>query len=334
MAHALAATGARILIVERGDFVPQEDENWDPEAVWKHLRYRTTERWLDERGARVPAVHALLRRRQHEVLGQRAVPASARGLRGGRSTPTACRPRGRSTTTRSSRTTTRRAAVSRARRSTASIRPRRRAARIPYAAGAARRRRWRRSSTQLRKLGPASVAAAARAAAAGRIRRLHAVQHVQLVSVQGPREERRRSVLRSPGDGAAERRRCGRTRCARRLITDPSGAKVEAVEVERNGETVRVDAPARRRVVRRGELRGAAAAVGERRASRRPREFVGARRPALHGAPRDDDAGVSSVPAERDGVSEDGGHQRLLPARAGHARIRSARSSRRGGRTA
>jgi len=50
MAHALAGTGARILLVERGDFVPQEDQNWSPEAVWKDLRYRTTERWLDDRG--------------------------------------------------------------------------------------------------------------------------------------------------------------------------------------------------------------------------------------------------------------------------------------------
>ena len=47
VAHALAATRARILILERGDFIPQEPANWDPEAVWKHLRYRTTERWLD-----------------------------------------------------------------------------------------------------------------------------------------------------------------------------------------------------------------------------------------------------------------------------------------------
>lgn len=50
IAHALAGTGARMLILERGDFVPKEPENWDPEAVWKHLRYRTTERWLDKRG--------------------------------------------------------------------------------------------------------------------------------------------------------------------------------------------------------------------------------------------------------------------------------------------
>jgi choline dehydrogenase-like flavoprotein len=50
MAYALAQTDARILILERGDFVPQEDENWNPEAVWKKLRYQTKERWLDEHG--------------------------------------------------------------------------------------------------------------------------------------------------------------------------------------------------------------------------------------------------------------------------------------------
>ncbi len=50
MAWALAATGARILLIERGGFVPQETENWDPEAVWKDLRYQTRELWLDDRG--------------------------------------------------------------------------------------------------------------------------------------------------------------------------------------------------------------------------------------------------------------------------------------------
>ena len=47
VAHTLADTGARILIVERGDFIPQEPENWDPAEVWGALRYRTPERWLD-----------------------------------------------------------------------------------------------------------------------------------------------------------------------------------------------------------------------------------------------------------------------------------------------
>lgn len=50
MAHALADSGARILVLERGDFVPREEQNWDPEAVWKHLRYRVRERWIDRSG--------------------------------------------------------------------------------------------------------------------------------------------------------------------------------------------------------------------------------------------------------------------------------------------
>lgn len=50
MLHELAASGARILVIERGDFIPQEDENWNPEAVWKHLRYQTKESWIDDLG--------------------------------------------------------------------------------------------------------------------------------------------------------------------------------------------------------------------------------------------------------------------------------------------
>jgi len=50
MAHALAETGARILVLERGEAVPQEAQNWDPEAVWKYRRYQTSERWMDDRG--------------------------------------------------------------------------------------------------------------------------------------------------------------------------------------------------------------------------------------------------------------------------------------------
>jgi choline dehydrogenase-like flavoprotein len=50
MARALASTGARILVVERGTFIPQEPENWSPKAVWRDLRYRASERWLDDAG--------------------------------------------------------------------------------------------------------------------------------------------------------------------------------------------------------------------------------------------------------------------------------------------
>jgi choline dehydrogenase-like flavoprotein len=50
IAHALASSGARLLILERGEAVPQEPENWDPDAVWRRLRYRVPETWLDRQG--------------------------------------------------------------------------------------------------------------------------------------------------------------------------------------------------------------------------------------------------------------------------------------------
>jgi choline dehydrogenase-like flavoprotein len=54
LAHELSKTPARILIVERGDFIPQEEENWDPDAVWKQLRYQTREVWRDLKGREFP----------------------------------------------------------------------------------------------------------------------------------------------------------------------------------------------------------------------------------------------------------------------------------------
>src|SRR6187200_1074185 len=58
IAHALAPSGARILLIERGGAVPQEPQNTDPAAVWKDLRYRTTERWLEADGLEfVPYMH-------------------------------------------------------------------------------------------------------------------------------------------------------------------------------------------------------------------------------------------------------------------------------------
>lgn len=50
LAHKLAPTGKRILILERGGFVPREKENWDTEAVFNQERYHTTEKWLDKNG--------------------------------------------------------------------------------------------------------------------------------------------------------------------------------------------------------------------------------------------------------------------------------------------
>ena len=41
LAHALAPSGKRILLLERGDFVPRERENWDPRAAVTESRVST-----------------------------------------------------------------------------------------------------------------------------------------------------------------------------------------------------------------------------------------------------------------------------------------------------
>src|SRR5690606_29747869 len=50
MVRALAGTSARVLLLERGGSVPREDHNWSPYAVWKSLRYRVSEQWIDKEG--------------------------------------------------------------------------------------------------------------------------------------------------------------------------------------------------------------------------------------------------------------------------------------------
>lgn len=50
VALSLADTGARILILERGERLPREAQNWDPEAVFVDNRYRTRETWYDGAG--------------------------------------------------------------------------------------------------------------------------------------------------------------------------------------------------------------------------------------------------------------------------------------------
>jgi choline dehydrogenase-like flavoprotein len=50
LAHRLAPSGKRILILERGPFLPRERENWDTVAVVQKERYHTTEVWYDRHG--------------------------------------------------------------------------------------------------------------------------------------------------------------------------------------------------------------------------------------------------------------------------------------------
>jgi len=39
LAHQLALTGKKILILERGDFLPREKANWDAKEVYQKERY-------------------------------------------------------------------------------------------------------------------------------------------------------------------------------------------------------------------------------------------------------------------------------------------------------
>ena len=48
LAQRLAPTGKSILILERGEHLPREAENWDPKAVFIQHRYRTKEQWYDK----------------------------------------------------------------------------------------------------------------------------------------------------------------------------------------------------------------------------------------------------------------------------------------------
>jgi choline dehydrogenase-like flavoprotein len=48
--HALAGRGKRILVLERGDYVPREKANWSTRAVNLEGRYQTTEVWRDRDG--------------------------------------------------------------------------------------------------------------------------------------------------------------------------------------------------------------------------------------------------------------------------------------------
>jgi len=58
LAHTLAPSGKRILLLERGNFLPRERENWDPDPVFIEGRYISKDTWYDADGqAFQPQVH-------------------------------------------------------------------------------------------------------------------------------------------------------------------------------------------------------------------------------------------------------------------------------------
>ena len=309
MAHALAETGARILVLERGDFIPQEAENWDPEAVWKHLRYQSKERWLDEGGREFrPYTHYnvggntkfwgsvlyRLRREDFQAVEHRDGVSPAWPIDYETLAPYYDRAeqmyhvRGQA----------------RPGPDGAAARPvsvRGRAARPGHGC-------HRRAAARLR---PAPFAAPARTAEAGGGERLHPVQHLQFVRLPHSREKRGRRLCRASRAAPWERHALDprlRASADHRRARAPAGGGRGGA---RGAHGARRSA-ALHRLVRRRQFGGAPSPVGQRSPSRGAGQLVRARRPALHGAPCDHDAGLPSLPAECDGVPEDRRDQRLL----------------------
>ena len=50
LAHALASSGKRILLLERGGYLPREKDNWETRAVFTQSKYKTREIWYDKEG--------------------------------------------------------------------------------------------------------------------------------------------------------------------------------------------------------------------------------------------------------------------------------------------
>ena len=46
LAHRLAASGKKILILERGDWLPREAQNWNVAEVFSDNRYVSSDTWL------------------------------------------------------------------------------------------------------------------------------------------------------------------------------------------------------------------------------------------------------------------------------------------------
>jgi len=60
LARHLAPSGKSILLLERGDWLPRELENWDADSVFVKNRYASPDTWYDKDGkAFQPQVHYL-----------------------------------------------------------------------------------------------------------------------------------------------------------------------------------------------------------------------------------------------------------------------------------
>ena len=74
LAQALAPSGKRVLILERGDYLPREEANWSAQAVFVEGRYQAAETWTTPWGD-FRSRNSLFRRRQFQSVRLSPFPA-------------------------------------------------------------------------------------------------------------------------------------------------------------------------------------------------------------------------------------------------------------------
>ncbi|MGA3066825.1 MAG: NAD(P)-binding protein [Tepidisphaeraceae bacterium] len=82
LAHQLGKAGKRILVLERGSFLPREKENWNTTAVFLDNRYHTKEVWTDKDGKELHPGTGYWVGGNTKVFGGGDVPSAKRGFRG------------------------------------------------------------------------------------------------------------------------------------------------------------------------------------------------------------------------------------------------------------
>ena len=324
LAHRLAPAGKRVLLLERGGYLPRERDNWELRRGLRPGQVPAPRVLVRPARQRVPAGGQLLRRRQHEVLRRGAVPAAARGLRRAASTTTGSRRPGRSTTRTSSRTTPRPSTSTGSTDGTARTRPRVRTAPTTPTRPSSTRRgssscptTWRSRACipSTSRSGSTSTRTPTVCATRGsRCIRCDRVDGFPCL-VQAKSDSQVICVDPAVASGGVELLTGA---YVERLETDAGGRSVTdvVVRLRRGAGAGHVQRGHRRRRVRRGELRRAAAALRQRPSPGRSGERLGRRRPQLPAAqqPRHDGRLQG---AEPDPVPEDAGVARLVLRRRG-----------------
>ena len=210
LAHRLAPTGKRILLLERGDYLPRSPANWDSQTVFVDGAYQANETWYGADGRELSSRPALLRRRQFQGLWRGAVSdARARFRRGA--------PQGRHLAGMAAEIRGIRALLCRGRAAVPCPWPARRGSQraaferaFPYPP-VSHEPRIQALSDSLREGRPASVSSAARHSAGREGRQADADQHLHPLrrfrrfSLPAQRQGRRAGDLRRSGaEGASE----------------------------------------------------------------------------------------------------------------------------------